>query len=85
MERLKAKDYDVVPDELTFEMEDQLGVFDIHPKTGFYNLAFYTIQLNLLHLIWVPFYTSFYFAIFLYFFYVLFMKNNSKKNSQIFK
>ena len=44
VERLKAKDYDVVPDELTFEMEDQLGVFDIHPKTGFYNLTFYTVE-----------------------------------------
>ena len=44
MERLKAKDYDVVPDELTFEMEDQLGVFDIHPETGFYNLTFYTVE-----------------------------------------
>ena len=36
VERLKAKDFDVVPDELTFEMEDQLGVFDIHPRTGLY-------------------------------------------------
>ena len=38
--RLKAKDFDVIPDELTFEMEDQLGVFDIHPKTGWLIVAF---------------------------------------------
>ncbi|XP_066917747.1 protocadherin Fat 1-like [Clytia hemisphaerica] len=32
--RLKAKDYDIIPEELIFELPDLNEVFDVHPKSG---------------------------------------------------
>ena len=38
--RLKAKDYDIVPEELVFELPDQNEVFDVHPKSGKIDVMF---------------------------------------------